>query len=109
MNAAARRCAEAIRRVGGEAVLVRGELRDTFPASLQARKASEPDAGPLGCGMARYYTLYMPRGTAGERVEAGDTVLFHDGRYTVCRVENMIIGDEAAYRWAVVRRQAPEG
>lgn len=105
MNAAARRCAAAIRRVGGEATLARGDLRVRFPASIQPRlTAAEPDGDPRGVGGAEYYTMYIPCDTPGDQLEPGDTVEFRQSAYHTRRVETMHLQGKPIYHWAVLRR-----
>lgn len=107
MSAVARRCAAAIRRVGGEAVLARERLREAFPASIQPRLSGwEPDGGPLGVGCVEYYTMYIPCDTAGDLLEYGDTVTFRESDYQVCKVETMYLSGVPVYRWAALRRES---
>lgn len=88
MNALARRCAAAIRRVGGEAVLVREDLREAFAASIQPRPGGwEPEGDALGVGGAEYFTIYSPCGTAGDWMTLGDCVSCHGENYRVLRRE----------------------
>lgn len=110
MIAAALRCAAAIRRVGGEAVLVRGEERLLFPASLQPRVADAADyADELGVGSVYFYTLYAPWDSGGSLLEAGDCVEWMGSRYYVQRTEIYTVSGEPIYRWAVVCRESGEG
>lgn len=107
MSAEALRCAAAIRRVGCEARLLRGEEGIPFPASIQPRPdASGEAADPLGIGGVRLYTLYAP-GDSPE-TEAGDAVECLGVRYRVLRAEIHCLGGEPVYRWCVLRRECGE-
>lgn len=100
------RCGAAIRRVGGEAYLLREERRVPFPASIQPRlSAVEPEGDPLGVGAVELFTLYAPIGTAGDGLEPGDTVEFRGGWYRARRVETLCLSGAPAYHWAVLRRE----
>lgn len=107
MSGAALRCAAAIRRVGGEAVLEREHLRVPFTASIQPRSGEEETAGPLGTARRALYTLYAPLEDGGELPDEGDTVRFREERYRVLRAETMFLSGKPVYRRAVLRKESP--
>lgn len=104
MTGVRNRVAAAIRRVGGEAVLVGEGV--AFPASLQPRlEGAEEFGDPLGMGSPEYYTLYAPWGTAADNLKTGDSVAYRDGRYRVMKTRTLDLKGQPVYRWAVVRRE----
>lgn len=112
MNSAARRCADAIRRVGGAAALLKEGERVLFSASIQPRLSErEEDSSPLGIGQPCTYTLFTPWSGAGQALAAGDRVEYQGLHYYVCQVSRQDFQGEPVYRWAVLRQEsgdAPE-
>lgn len=104
MSRVARRFANAIRRVGGEAALTHpeGGLRESFPASIQPEYTGGEEAFAAGIGAVQRYRLYAPCGTAADRLRPGDVVEFRGVRYSVRQIETPCFSGRPAYHRAAL-------
>jgi hypothetical protein len=101
--------AEALRRLGGTAYLLREEERIPFRSAIQSRYLEERRQGSaLGVGERLVYRLYTDASEAALSIREGDRVLWQNRLYDVRRVETYWLQEKAVCRQGELRLAALE-
>ena len=100
----ARMVHDAIRRIGENVTLKRGEASVTFPASIQPRFSAGNDvSGPGGWGGAGRYVLYSS--ADAPILKTGDEIICRRSSYQVIQAETIYISGGLLYQKAALYGQ----
>jgi len=95
---------DAIRRIGEDVTLKRGETSADFPASIQPRFSAVNDvSGPGGWGGAGRYVLYSS--ADAPILKAGDEIVCRGVSYQVMQAETIYLSGGLLYQKAALYGQ----
>jgi hypothetical protein len=92
---------DAIRRIGENVTLKRGDCAVIFPASIQPRFSAHTDASaPAGWGGAGRYALYAT--ADAPTLKAGDEIICRDRSYYVTQADSVYVSGGLLYQKATL-------